>query len=71
MLKGGDPRTMQRLADVMQGAWAAFARTGNPNHADLPPWKPYDASRTTMRFDNVIEPVLDLAGRNWRLPWPA
>jgi len=28
----------------MSAAWAAFARTGNPNHADLPTWPAFDAS---------------------------
>jgi para-nitrobenzyl esterase len=71
MLKGGEPRSMARLGHVMQQAWATFARTGNPNHADMPPWRPYDKDRVTMRFDNIVEPIADLAGRGWRLPWPS
>ena len=43
---GGDRRA---LADRMSGAWVAFARTGNPNHALLPTWEPFAAaSRRTM-----------------------
>jgi para-nitrobenzyl esterase len=39
------------LADRMSGAWVAFARTGNPNHALLPKWEPFTAaSRQTMMF---------------------
>jgi para-nitrobenzyl esterase len=39
------------LADRMSGAWVAFARTGNPNHALLPKWEPFaPASRPTMMF---------------------
>jgi len=39
------------LADRMSGAWVAFARTGNPNHALLPKWEPFAAaSRQTMMF---------------------
>jgi para-nitrobenzyl esterase len=35
----------------MQDAWLAFARTGNPNHTDLPAWPTYETGRrATMRF---------------------
>jgi para-nitrobenzyl esterase len=37
---------VQALADGMQQAWIAFARTGDPG------WSPYDtATRATMHFD--------------------
>jgi len=40
------------LAKQISGAWAAFARTGNPNHAGLPEWPAYTADkRATMFFD--------------------
>ena len=40
------------LTRQMRGAWAAFARTGKPDHASLPPWPPYEAGdRATMIFD--------------------
>jgi para-nitrobenzyl esterase len=71
MLAGADPAPTARLARIMQRAWAAFALRGDPNHAELPAWQPYDVNRRmTMRFDTVVEPVGDLAGRSWRLPWP-
>jgi len=51
------------LSEKVQGAWVAFARTGNPNHPGLPAWKPYSASeRTTMIFDNACKAVNDPAG---------
>ena len=31
----------------MSEAWLAFARSGDPNHAALPAWKPYTAERAT------------------------
>ncbi len=41
------------LAKRMSGAWAAFARTGNPNHAGIPYWSAYTKeNRATMIFDN-------------------
>jgi para-nitrobenzyl esterase len=44
----------QKLADKMQAAWLAFARTGSPNCAALPDWPAYDVTRrATMIFDNV------------------
>jgi para-nitrobenzyl esterase len=42
----------QELADRMSDAWIAFARAGDPNHDDLPEWRPYDLeTRATMLFD--------------------
>lgn len=70
MLKGAKPAEMQALAEAMHGAWIAFARTGKPDHARLPPWPSYRTEdRITMRFDSIVGPVRDLAGLEWRLPW--
>ena len=39
------------LSSQMQGAWLAFAHTGDPTHADLGSWPQWDpAVRTTMIF---------------------
>jgi para-nitrobenzyl esterase len=71
MLAGADAGEMAALANAMHGAWVAFARSGDPNHDGLPPWRPYDATRrTTMRFDRISGPVDDLAGVSWRPAWP-
>jgi para-nitrobenzyl esterase len=71
MLRGSLPEERRGLARAMHHAWIAFARSGDPNHAGLPPWRPYRRTdRITMRFDTVIGPVSDLAGRAWRKPWP-
>ena len=45
---------MRRLADQVRGAWVAFARTGNPGHAGLPPWAPYEPRDRTMMFLDTI-----------------
>jgi para-nitrobenzyl esterase len=43
----------QAIADMMSEAWIAFARTGDPNHAGLPEWAPFDAERrATMVIDS-------------------
>jgi para-nitrobenzyl esterase len=48
------------LQEKMSGAWAAFARTGNPNHKRLPNWPAFNTSeRATMIFDNQCEVVND------------
>jgi para-nitrobenzyl esterase len=71
MLKGAKPAEITGLAEAMHGAWIAFVRTGRPDHPGLPPWPPYRREdRITMRFDSTIGPVSDLAGLNWREPWP-
>ena len=34
----------EQLSKQIAGAWAAFARTGNPAHSELPNWPAYDRS---------------------------
>jgi para-nitrobenzyl esterase len=47
----------QKVADRMSDAFIAFARSGDPNIAGLPQWRPYElSSRATMLFD--VEPRL-------------
>jgi len=44
------------LSDRMMDAWISFAKTGNPNHANIPNWATYDPEkRSTMIFDSKIE----------------
>jgi para-nitrobenzyl esterase len=46
------------LQDKMSGAWASFARSGNPNHKGLPNWPAFKADqRATMVFDNQCKVV--------------
>jgi para-nitrobenzyl esterase len=48
------------LQTRMSTAWAAFARTGNPNHKGLPAWPAFKADqRATMIFDNECKVVND------------
>jgi len=51
------------LQEKMSGAWAAFARTGNPNHKGLPKWPAFKTDqRATMIFDNQCQVVNDPHG---------
>lgn len=46
------------LADQVSGAFAQFARTGDPNHAGLPNWRPFTTrERSTMIFDTRTRTV--------------
>jgi len=57
------------LASTMSRAWAAFARTGDPNHDGMPEWKPYTAeSRHTMLFADQSRSVEDPDSEE-RLAW--
>ena len=55
----------EKLSRQISGAWAAFARTGDPSHAGLPKWHTYTAARrSTMVFDVgktklVVDPAKD------------
>jgi para-nitrobenzyl esterase len=37
------------LTSAMLGYWTNFARTGNPNGADLPPWPAFDAAHSRIQ----------------------
>jgi len=64
----GDGPEARRLADLMSDTWIAFARSGNPNHAGLPQWTPYDlAKRRTMSFSTHSRLVSDPRGAERRL----
>jgi para-nitrobenzyl esterase len=60
---GGRDDDARRLAARMSTAWAAFARTGRPEHDDLPPWPTYSAgSRATMVLDSECRVEADPLG---------
>ena len=51
------------LQDKMSGAWAAFARSGNPNHKGMPSWPKFNTDqRATMILDNECKVVNDPRG---------
>jgi para-nitrobenzyl esterase len=58
----GDTPEARALATKMAGAWAAFARTGNPSQPGLQ-WTPTDPVNVqTMVFDNECRMVNDPEG---------
>ena len=43
----------KRLSQTMMDAWVSFARSGNPNHPNLPQWDEYDSDRRSMMILDV------------------
>jgi para-nitrobenzyl esterase len=65
----GSAPNAQQVSDQMSAAWAAFARTGNPNNAKIPRWPAYGLqTRATMLF-NAQSRVVDDYGREERKFW--
>ena len=53
-MTGGGPKA-QALSGAMADAWIAFARTGDPNHSDMPRWEPVEGeAEPSMIFDDTI-----------------
>jgi para-nitrobenzyl esterase len=60
-----EPAQYRLLQTRMVAAWTAFARTGNPNHADLPDWPAYSiAHRSTLCFGHSTTNSHSAASRN-------
>jgi para-nitrobenzyl esterase len=56
----GSAQSRYELGHVMSAAWAAFARTGNPDHADMPHWPAFDPSTyATMIFGEKVRAAED------------
>jgi len=63
----GDPGAFV-LCNQLSKAWVNFARTGNPNHDDLPDWPTYTAeSRATMFFDAPCQVRYDPEGKGLKI----
>lgn len=66
--RSGKDADAQKAADQMSEAFIAFARSGNPAHAGIPQWRPYElARRSTMVFDVQSQLVDDPRGEERRL----
>lgn len=59
----------EELSRQIAGAWAGFARNGNPNHRNLPRWEPYSLDKkATMIFDvGHTRPIDDPNGQQMAL----
>ena len=56
----GSQQRKYALADTMSAAWAAFARNGNPNHADMPTWPAFNPRDfPTMILGDEVQAVND------------
>ncbi len=55
-ITGPETAETRAMTNCMANSWIAFARTGDPNNADIPSWAPYDLEhRNTLLFD--VPPV--------------
>ncbi len=55
------------IATAMSSAWVAFARSGNPNHAGIPAWAPFNPTAwPTLVFGSKTEAVNDPHGAERR-----
>ncbi len=53
----------KRIAAKFSAAWAAFAKTGDPNNAEIPAWAPFEGTkRSVLVFDEEIRSVDDYRG---------
>jgi len=43
MAGAGQVEVVERVANALHRSWIEFIRHGDPNHAGLPPWRPYRA----------------------------
>jgi para-nitrobenzyl esterase len=58
----------QRVADEMSAAWVAFAKSGDPSHAAIPKWTPWNAAqRATMVFGAGPAKLVNDPGKDERL----
>ena len=60
-ITGNRPESHQ-LASRAAGAWAAFAKTGNPNHSGIPRWEAYNDKKPTMIFNTECTAANDPDG---------
>jgi para-nitrobenzyl esterase len=57
MLAGSNPTETADLSRAMQNAFAAFARSGDPNAPGLPVWPSHDRQGAVLHFDRKITAV--------------
>ena len=55
----GEGPAPAHMADQIGGAWAAFARTGKPDHAGIPPWPAYNVQDRPVMVFNTVSAVIN------------
>jgi para-nitrobenzyl esterase len=59
-LTGPESEETRALARAMAETWISFGRTGDPNNAAIPPWRPYDLTdRPVLLFDSATRLAQD------------
>jgi para-nitrobenzyl esterase len=67
---GGDATDeLRQLSGVMQDAWLAFARTGDPNVGELPEWPEADGAEWPVMVFNTERALVDDPAGSQRLLW--
>ncbi|MFW9879145.1 MAG: carboxylesterase/lipase family protein, partial [Candidatus Thorarchaeota archaeon] len=49
----------EKLSAKMMDSWISFARSGNPNHKEIPNWSQYRKERATMMFGKEVKAIND------------
>ncbi len=57
------------LSDQIMDSWINFARTGNPNHKELPTWEKYEESQRSTMFFDVPSKIVKNPRESLRLAW--
>ncbi len=56
----GSAQARYEISHVMSAAWAAFARSGDPNHSDMPTWPTFNPDEyPTMMFGDTVRVAND------------
>jgi len=53
----------EKLSAKMMDSWISFAKSGNPNHKDIPKWEQYRSDRATIMFGKDVEVINDPNGQ--------
>ena len=53
----------EKLSVKMMDSWISFAKSGNPNHEEIPKWVQYGINRATMMFGKDVEVINDPYGK--------